>query len=72
MPSIIALFTRNHRKTLIVVFNVAIWAVGFLSVRSLVSESNAGFSLPVPIALLGWLALLSIAIKSPKKVPPNA
>jgi hypothetical protein len=72
MPSIIALFTRNPRKALVVICNVVIWSLGFLSVRSMVSESSGGFFLPVPVALLGWLALLAIAIKSPKKTPPNA
>lgn len=66
MPSIIAFLTRNPRKTLVIIGNVVIWSLGYLSVRSMVSESSGGFFLHVLIALFGWLALLIIAVKSPK------
>ena len=74
MPSIIALFTRQHRRVLIVIANLILWALIYWGARSFTIESSTDFRLPTFLALLGWLVLLGFSIRnsSNKRAPPRA
>ncbi|MDO5609803.1 MAG: hypothetical protein Q4G62_03320 [Pseudomonadota bacterium] len=67
MPSIIALFTRQHRRPLIVIANLLLWALIYWGARSFTIEGSTGYRLPTFLALLGWLVLLGFSIRNSAK-----
>lgn len=64
MPSIIALFTRQHRRLPILIANLLLWTLIYWGARSFTIEGSSGYRLPTFLALLGWLILLGFAIRN--------
>ena len=63
MPSIIAILTRHGMRWAILAANLVLWGLGYVSARQFLDPGGGGFQLSVPIAIVGWLALLAYGVR---------
>jgi len=72
MPALVGLITRHERRALILIANLVLWGVGYVSVKSFVTSTSGAF-LPVPIAILCWVGLFVYVIRPRRArlVAPN-
>ena len=67
MPAAIALHVRRSRSAVVVFINLALWALLYFAVRSILNDAGSG-SLQFPLRpgvvgiLIGWLILLRYVI----------
>ncbi len=69
MPSIIALFTRQKSRLLIIGINLLLWGLIFIGARNFTLGTSSAFQLPTLLALAAWLVLLGYSIRNADKKP---
>lgn len=64
MPSIISMLTRHKSRVMILIVNLALWALIFFAARSFTIGTSSKFQIPTLLALATWLVLLGFSIRS--------
>lgn len=57
MPAIIALVTRQTHRWWLLLLNVGIWALAYLSLREFIIPDSPPSLVPAPVFALGWFGL---------------
>lgn len=72
MPAIIALITRHAHRWWLLLLNVGIWGLAYLSLREFIAPgtSQSLVPVPVPVFALGWLGLAAWAFRGANR-PKN-